>query len=79
MSEIKNGLRSILDAPKIYDFFQAMMGGDGPAGFVKEFVRPKEGDNILDLGCGTSRILKYLPKVTYVGYDSDKKYILRVS
>lgn len=75
MNEIKSGLRAVLNVPKIYDFFQSLMGGDGPAGLVAEFIRPNNGDHILDLGCGTSRILEYLPQVFYYGFDSDEKYI----
>jgi len=75
MSEIKDGWRSILSVPIIYNFFQRMMGGEGPAGFVNQFMKPKKGDRILDLGCGTARILDFLPKVDYVGFDSDSNYI----
>ena len=31
--------------------------------------------NILDIGCGTGKILESLPAVDYYGYDISKKYI----
>jgi SAM-dependent methyltransferase len=42
---------------------------------VKEYIRPKEGDKILDIGCGTADILAYLPSVEYVGLDMNEAYI----
>jgi SAM-dependent methyltransferase len=75
MNTIFNLILSILSNPRIYDLLQKIMGGTGPQGFVSDFIRPNKDDYILDLGCGTARILEYLPNVTYVGYDSDEKYI----
>ena len=42
---------------------------------VENYVRPRPGDRILDIGCGTADILEYLPAVDYVGFDASSKYI----
>ena len=43
---------------------------------VKRYIRPKENDIILDIGCGPADVLEYLPgSVKYVGFDSNGKYI----
>jgi len=43
--------------------------------FVEKHLRPKTGMKILDIGCGTADVLKLLPKVQYVGFDINQKYI----
>jgi cyclopropane fatty-acyl-phospholipid synthase-like methyltransferase len=43
---------------------------------VEQYVQPYPGQRILDLGCGTSRILTFLPEdIEYVGYDESEAYI----
>jgi SAM-dependent methyltransferase len=43
--------------------------------FVKKHLRPKIGMKILDIGCGTADVLTILPKVQYVGFDINQRYI----
>jgi len=45
------------------------------ANYVKEYLRLKEGERVLDIGCGTADILEYLPPVEYVGFDMNPYYI----
>jgi SAM-dependent methyltransferase len=42
---------------------------------VANYIRPKENDKILDIGCGTADILLHLPRVEYVGIDVNQAYI----
>ena len=43
--------------------------------FVETYIRPKSGDNVLDIGCGPADILNFLPDVKYYGFDIDEGYI----
>lgn len=45
--------------------------------YVEKYIKPKEGDLVLDLGCGPADILDFLPKVKYYGFDLSFKYIDR--
>jgi cyclopropane fatty-acyl-phospholipid synthase-like methyltransferase len=65
----------ILSLPSIYNLFSRLLGGNCGREYVERYIQPKEGDKILDIGCGTGNILLYLPKVEYVGFDMSKAYI----
>lgn len=70
------GIKSILSYPLIYDFLQNLIGSRKTRTlFVDTYVRAKPGDFILDIGCGTAQIIKYLPPIKYFGFDHNPKYI----
>lgn len=74
--QITSGVRSILSSPLVYDFFQDLMGSHRiRMEFVQRYVRPNSHSRILDIGCGTARILDYLPDVEYHGFDLSQQYI----
>lgn len=74
--QITTGIRSILGHPVLYDFFQSLMGADrARRELVNKHIRPSEGMRLLDIGCGTARILDYLPPLTYLGFDLSQEYI----
>jgi len=77
MAQILSGVRSILSIPSVYDRFQFLIGSRrGAQDYVKHYVKPNPQDKILDIGCGTSKILSYLPSlVSYVGFDLSAEYI----
>ena len=68
-------MRSFLNFPRIYNLFSRIIAGDTRAAYVERYIRPKEGDRILDLGCGPADILLNLPDVAYVGIDMNSAYI----
>lgn len=76
MSQITTGIRSVLSSPKVYDAFQDLMGAEKVRReLVSKHIRPERGFRILDIGCGTARILDYLPQVDYHGFDLSQIYI----
>ena len=77
MGQITTGIRSILNHPVIYDSSQRFVGREqqGLADFVRDFVRPRPGDKVLDIGCGTAKIIDFLSGVSYWGFDPSPAYI----
>lgn len=77
MSQITHGVRAIFSSPRIYDGFQNLMGATRiRQELVRDFIRPKPGMRLLDIGCGTAEILSFLPQeVEYWGFDISSRYI----
>lgn len=77
MGQITTGLRAVLSHHWIYDAFQNIMGASSfRRNFSTTFIRAYPGSRLLDIGCGTARILEYLPEgVDYWGYDINPEYI----
>ena len=70
-------LDSVLSDPYLYRVFLRMIGGTKKKRrrYVEAHIRPKRGDKILDIGCGTANLLAYLPDVEYHGFDRDEVHI----
>jgi SAM-dependent methyltransferase len=76
VSQVTHGARALLSSSRIYDLFQEIMGSRmARTIFSAEYVRAKPGDAVLDIGCGTAELLRYLPSVEYHGFDPDPRYI----
>lgn len=76
MSERDRGLRSVLALPSAFGLLRRVVWSDGSnRRFVTRYIRPRDGDRVLDVGCGPGHILAYLPRVVYRGIDMSEPYI----
>jgi SAM-dependent methyltransferase len=76
MAQVTTGLRRLLSHPAIYEGFQAAVGA---ARFrrilVRDYLRVRSGQRVLDVGCGPADILEHLPEIRYVGIDLSAPYV----
>lgn len=76
MAQWTSGARAALSHPAVYDLFENLVGADRCREILtREYIRPRTGERVLDVGCGTAAILEHLPDVDYVGYDISARYI----
>jgi SAM-dependent methyltransferase len=77
MAQITSGVRAVFSLPSIYDFAQNLVGAErARAILVRDYLRAQPGQRLLDIGCGTARVLPHLPADTaYVGVDLSRDYI----
>jgi len=76
MGETTTGLRSLLSSPLVYGLFGRLVRSRaGVRALVTQYIRPRPGDRVLDIGCGTAAILEFLSDVDYHGFDPNPEYI----
>ena len=69
-------LNNVLGLSIAYRAFGSAVGASkGRRAYVSQYIRPRAGDRILDIGCGPGDILEALPHVTYHGFDSNAAYV----
>jgi cyclopropane fatty-acyl-phospholipid synthase-like methyltransferase len=69
-------LRRVLAIPTAYQLWWTVVGGPAVAKIlVNDYVRPRAGARILEIGCGPGTIVGYLPPSDYLGFDLSPKYI----
>lgn len=69
-------IRSVLALPQAYQLFFNVIGAPERSRIlVREYIRPRPGDRILEIGCGPGTIVPYLPATEYVGFDASAEYI----
>jgi len=69
-------IRSVLAVPQAYQLFWNVIGAPARSRtLVSEYIRPRAGDRILEIGCGPGTIVPYLPACEYVGFDASAEYI----
>ena len=60
----------------IYRVFRSLTGSARVnREFIDHYVRPRDDDAVLDLGCGPGDVFELLPRVRYVGIDMSPAYI----
>lgn len=66
----------IMRIPVVYNLFaHGVSRADLYPWLAESVINAKDGQSVLDVGCGTAKILKYLPSVHYVGIDHNPDYI----
>lgn len=76
MSPIADRVRSPLSSASGYWLAQRLLGASSVhRHLVSEHARVAAGERVLDIGCGTGRLLDALPEVAYVGLDPSAAYI----
>jgi SAM-dependent methyltransferase len=77
MSERK-GIWSVLAIPWVYDGLHHVIGARRWLGrFARDVVKAGNATRVLDIGCGTGALLRYLPGAIYVGLDRNEACIER--
>lgn len=76
MPQTNQGIRSLLSIPSVYNLFTKLIGETSyRKALIDQYICPQENDRILDIGCGTGKIVQYLPNVDYLGFDASQEYI----
>lgn len=76
MAERTGGAHAALSNARVYTKFVDLVSGPGRPNFVRDHIRPKPGDRILDIGCGPGSIFALMPPgVEYIGFDHSPTYI----
>jgi SAM-dependent methyltransferase len=71
-----SGLLRSLKVPFLYNLFQDVVGANAfRRRIIRNHVRARLGDKVIDIGCGPAQILQSLPDVEYFGLDTDPGYI----
>ena len=68
--------RGLLAKPWYYKTFRRLVTTKaGRTGLVETHLKPRVGDAVLDIGCGTADVVDDLPDVQYFGFDASQEYI----
>lgn len=70
-------IRKLLSIPQVYTLWQKLIGDYKLRKiYCRDFVKAKEGDRILDIGCGPANMVEFLPEnINYTGFDDSSEYI----
>jgi SAM-dependent methyltransferase len=69
-------IRRILGRPAVFHAFNVVIGAPRAREIVvRDHVRARPGQRVLDIGCGTGEIVPFLPDVEYDGFDESADYI----
>ena len=74
MSQKNSGIYKLFSYPLFYSLTQKIMSGEAQRSkIVKNII--KENSKVLDIGCGTAKIIESIPPVSYYGYDINQNHI----
>lgn len=72
---LQRNINKLLELSRVYQTFGALINRRDRALFSREHIRAKDGDRLLDIGCGPGDVLMTLPRVEYTGFDLNPEYI----
>ncbi len=77
MAQVTSGVRKVFSSPIIYNIFQTLVGAPYVRKrFIEDYVKINNGSRLLDIGCGTGELIRYISEMTYyVGFDLSARYI----
>ena len=69
-------VRPILDRPFFYELHNLVIGAKHRSQvMVRDYICPKPGDHVLDIGCGPGNMVPFLAGTVYHGVDMNSDYI----
>jgi SAM-dependent methyltransferase len=68
-------LKALLGNVALYVGLQKALGADRLRHRCLDELALRDGDTVIDVGCGPAYYFDRLPKVTYVGFDTSERYI----
>lgn len=69
-------MKRLLKHPPLYALFQTVIGAKrARKRCILQYARPRDGERVLDVGCGPGFVVDYLPNVRYVGVDIDERSV----
>ena len=75
MGALRSFRDRVLGHPRVYLAVQRLLGADRLRRRCVDLLEPREGERILDVGCGVGYVLDYLPPISYYGFDTNRRYI----
>ena len=66
---------AVLAIPWVYSLVQWLFGTTAGQRKLLRHMNVRDGQTVLDVGCGTAIILEYLPDVLYHGFDMNGDYL----
>ena len=69
-------LSAVLSHPNLYLAYQTLVGGIHARRLcIENYVQPRAGLAILDVGCGPGYTIQYFPEPMYYGFDVSAQYV----
>jgi 2-polyprenyl-3-methyl-5-hydroxy-6-metoxy-1,4-benzoquinol methylase len=68
--------KRLLENPSVFAFFNEVIGVKSRTkSIIKDYVRPQEGEVLVDIACGRGEFSKELISTQYIGVDNNPMYI----
>lgn len=75
MGQADSGLYSLLKHPALFNAVQRVVRSDARKILVDEYIKPRPGDCVLEIGCGPGGMVPYLEDVEFTGVEPEPAYV----